>query len=94
MIKTFMLSFLSTTLVLVVFFLIKNFNTYKNQVIIVEAIYKCAIDCISNHKEPFVDYSEMEDYDSTLFRFWDWGYTRILPKEKYEIIKPYVERRR
>lgn len=27
----------------------------------------------------------------TFYRWWDWGYTRILPKDKFEIIKPYLE---
>lgn len=34
--------------------------------------------------------SDMETYDSTLWRLWDWGYTRILPKEKFELVKPYI----
>jgi hypothetical protein len=38
-----------------------------------------------------VDYNDMETYNQTLFRLWDWGPTRILPPEKYEIIKQYIE---
>jgi hypothetical protein len=33
----------------------------------------------------------MEDYDDTLFRLWDWGYKRILPKQYFELIKPYIK---
>lgn len=40
-----------------------------------------------------VNYDDLEDYDKTLWRLWDWGYTRILPKEKFDVIKPYLERR-
>jgi hypothetical protein len=33
----------------------------------------------------------MEDYNKTLFRFWDWGYKRIVPKEIYNRIKDYIK---
>ena len=38
-----------------------------------------------------VSLNDMEDYDSTFYRWWDWGYTRILPPEKFEIIKPWIK---
>ena len=37
-----------------------------------------------------VTYKDMEDYIETVFRFWDWGYTRILPPDKFEKIQPYL----
>ena len=72
----------------------KNENAYKNHKIIVDAIYDYHIDMITSGKYDridVVDYRDMETYNSTLFRLWDWGYTRILPKEKFEIVKPYIE---
>lgn len=33
----------------------------------------------------------MENLNSTLFRFWDWGYTNILPERYFELIKPYID---
>ena len=38
-----------------------------------------------------VEFSDAENYDKTLFRIWDWGYTRLLPKDKYELIKDYIQ---
>lgn len=38
-----------------------------------------------------VNYNDMEPFDKTLFRLWDWDCKRILPPEKYEIIKPYLK---
>lgn len=38
-----------------------------------------------------VSLNDMEDYDSTFYRWWDWGYTRILPPEKFKIIKPWIK---
>jgi hypothetical protein len=32
----------------------------------------------------------VEDFDKTTFRLWDWGCTRIVPKDVYEEIKPYI----
>lgn len=69
----------------------KNKNTYENVAKINEAIYFYKIDCIKNGVSSIVDYGDQEDYDKTLWRLWDWGYTRILPKDKFEIIKPYIK---
>lgn len=32
----------------------------------------------------------IEDFDKTAFRLWDWGCTRIVPKDVYEEIKLYI----
>lgn len=72
-----------------IFFLIKNKNTYKNHIIIVDAIYEY---CIEKNVDFALFYNMyIEDYDDTLNRFWDWGYTRILPPEQFELIKPYIK---
>lgn len=41
--------------------------------------------------EEEVDFGDMEPFDKTLLRLWDWGYKRILPADKMEIIKPYLK---
>ena len=71
----------------------KNENTYKNHIIITKAIYNYKIALIENGilEEGLVDYDDMRGYEATLFRFWDWGYKNILPKDKFEIIKPYIK---
>jgi hypothetical protein len=70
--------------------LIKNDYTLKNTLIIVHAIGDYQLDCIENDTNMEVDFEDMEDYNDTLLRLWDWGYTRVLPKDKFEIIKPYI----
>ena len=61
--------------------------------VIIEAIYKYRCECIDAvDTREIVDYDDMESFEATLSRFWDWGYTRILPKDKYELIKPYIEK--
>lgn len=77
-----------------VFLLIKNHNTFDQREIIREAIYHYAITCIEFFEKPKVAYSDMESYERTLLRLYDFGYTRILPSEKFEIIKPYIKERK
>lgn len=71
----------------------KNENTYKQHELISHAIweYRNALIREGKYDSALVNYPDMESYEATLFRLWDWGYTRILPKEKFEIIKPYIE---
>ena len=68
---------------------IKNEITGRNREIIMGAIF---VHNIKVRHEKRIDYDVMEDYDKTLFRLWDWGYTRIVPPEVLEKIKPYIER--
>ena len=74
-----------------IFGIIKTKNTYKKRIIIIDAIYKYAVWCIKNHVKAEVNYTDIESYDQTDKRWLDWGYTNILPKEKFEIIEPYIE---
>ena len=83
-----------------VVFAIKNDVTFRNQTVISTAVHLYRLQTIHDpvaRLDPLgirfeVDYDDIEDYDKTLFRLWDWGYTRILPPEKYEIIKPYIRK--
>ena len=79
--------------VIVVFalFLIKNNITCMHHFTILDAVLEYRIECVENNTKMAVDYNDLENYDKTLFRIWDWGYTRILPKDKFEIIKPYIK---
>lgn len=70
----------------------KTENAYQNQMKIIHAIRDYGSECIRTHKPILVDFNETEPLERTFFRFWDWGYTRILPAEKFEIIKPYIEK--
>lgn len=69
----------------------KNCNTCGQQTRIAEAIFNYQIDCIHEGVKPRVDYDDMENYEITLFRFWDWSYEHILSKEKFELVKPYIK---
>lgn len=80
-----------------IFFHAKNENTEKQQVLINKAIFEYHCDLISKGLfneffEPVVDYKDMESYNRTFRRLWDWGYKRILPRDKYLYIKQYIEK--
>ena len=83
--------FVISTLALII--LRKNDNAFDNCVIIIKAIYNYKLDLIDKGDlgESFVDYDDMRSYEAVLFRIWDWGYKNILPKDKFEIIKPYIK---
>lgn len=71
--------------------LIKNFNTYFNSRKMLNAIYEYHIDCIDKDIDAVVEYGMMKNYFISLLRIWDWSYEHILPADKLEIIKPYID---
>lgn len=73
------------------FMIYRNYVTFKNRNIISAAIHDYHLYELHHDREWLVDYEDKEPYDQTLWRFWDFGYTRILPKEKYEIVKEYIK---
>lgn len=85
------------TILLLIFAILawaKNENAYRNRMKILDAVHDYGSECIWMHKPILADFDDMEPFERTLLRFWDWGYTRILPTEKFEIIKPYIKKGR
>lgn len=74
-----------------VILLVKNEVTFKNHERIIDAI-----DAFAEENDAYrialVLMHSMEDYYKTLWRWWDWGCTRILKKEDYELIRPYLRK--
>ena len=92
--KEFMLVICFAVIIFCAIATVKNINTFNCHDAISEAIYKYKIACIEGcdwDALHLVEYIDMEDYDKTFLRFWDWGYTRILPQDKFKIIKPYIK---
>ena len=89
--KEVAITILVSMLLLAIIVLIKNEVTYCQQMRLAKAIKEYQNMCREYGKISDVDYDDMENYECTLFRLWDWGYTRILPKDKLEIIKPYIK---
>ena len=73
------------------FVLFRDRIVSKNHKLIFDAIYFWHLDQIDKGLAlDAVDYSDVEDFESTFNRLWDWGYKRILPPDKFEIIEPYI----
>lgn len=75
-----------------VFRIVKCDVTRRNHDVIIDAIYEYTSDALTNQYEIKVGYGDMESFEETDNRLWDWGYTRILPPEKFELIKPYIKK--
>lgn len=76
--------------------LIKLPIAFINSVIIIDAICKFKLDRVKADDLVHVrdvEYKDMEAFEDTIFRLTDWGYKRILPKEKYKLIKPFIDRK-
>lgn len=84
---------LGVIIVLLIVALVKNEVTYRNRLKILNAIFLYDLDQIDLGICDFPDLvSEMESYDKTLWRWWDWGYTRILPERYFLLIEPFIEK--
>ena len=92
MLKIIMLSVLFVLLGLFVLVIIKNEVTYRDHTKIANAIARYRLSRIKMGWVCLVDFDDMESYDDTLTRWWDWGYTRILPPHLYAIIEPYIRK--
>jgi len=85
-----------SALVVSVVILIKLHNAAYNHAIIIFAIAwrkKDRLEAEDFQHINDVDWSDMEDLEKTCYRLTDWGYKRILPKEKYELIEPFIDRK-
>ena len=82
------------TLMILYILLFKNHITLSRRLTICDAIFRYKVQNILDGRDEnpnFVDYTDMESYEKTLFRIYDWGYKNILPKDKFNIIKPFIE---
>lgn len=73
-----------------IFLVVKNIRTYFVRSKVAMAICQYRIDNVVSVSY-WINTDRMEDYNKTLFRFWDWGYKRIVPKEIYNRIKDYIK---
>ena len=63
---------------------------YKHYLKIADAIVYYGTDT-EQFDEALEMFDHIRPYCRTVFRVWDWGYKNILPKEDFELIKPYLE---
>lgn len=85
----FIFSFLVSTFIFCVVLLIKSEITLKNSTKILNAIDAYAEEH-EDYETAMLLLLHIEDFEKSLFRMTDWGYKNMLPKEDFEIIKPYI----
>ena len=73
------------------FLIHKSDNTLDKRRAICVAIYKYRRDCILSDKPALINFEDMEPFEATLLRVWDFGHENILPEEKYNLIKEYIK---
>lgn len=77
----------------VIVMMMKTAVTFWQQKRILDAVHRYNMNLIGEGRwnESEVHFCDMENFDDTLWRLWDWGYKRILPAEKMAIIMPYLK---
>lgn len=68
----------------------KHDRANENYNLIFNAVYNYRMHCVASDEKPLVNYSEIESVLHNTLRIWDWGYSKMLPNLKYEIIKNYI----
>lgn len=87
----FLISIIVYLYVMMVFFAIyRNNMVFKNRGIIIDAITCYRLSHLLSSDINKVCFEDMESYYTTLLRLTDFGYENILPKDKFELIRPYI----
>lgn len=79
--------------IFLIFLLFRTNVVYKNHMIINDAIFNYQMNKLHSTEDilhPDINYEDMESFEATLFRLWDFGYKNILPPEKFEKIEPFI----
>lgn len=94
MIIDIILGVLFLALAIGLYMIAKNEVTFRNHSIITNAVCTYRLDMLDKdqYEDCVVDFIDIEDYNTTLLRLWDWSYKRLLPPEKFEVIKPYISK--
>ena len=85
-----LIAFVISTLFYGLLLMIKIDNTGKNHHIIMKAI-DAYVEETKDYTNGMALIEEMENFYETIFRFWDWGCEKILPKQYFELIEPYIQ---
>lgn len=80
-------------LIVMVILYFKNSNTYKNHIILLNAIAehnRAAI--LEDQRDKCISYECIESYYKTLFNLFDWGYKNLVPRDVYKRIEPFIDK--
>lgn len=79
-------------LIAIVILYFKNNNTYKNHIILLNAIAehnRAAI--LEDQCDKCISYECIESYIKTLFNLFDWGYKNLVLRDVYKRIEPFID---
>ena len=77
-------------LVIGILFIGRLFCAFGSQTKITDAIFVYQMECIRDGEPYEVVSEDAQSIDKTIWRFWDFGCKRILPREKYINVAPYI----
>lgn len=80
-------------LIVMVILFFKNNNTYKNHIILLNAITehnRAAM--LEDQCDKRISYECIESYYKTLFNLFDWGYKNLVPRDVYKRIEPFIDK--
>ena len=79
-------------LIAMVILYFKNINTYKNHIILLNAIAKHNYAAmLEDQYDKCINYDCIESYYKTLFNLFDWGYKNLVPRGVYKRIEPFID---
>lgn len=80
-------------LIAMVILYFKNINTYKNHIILLNAIAKHNYAAmLEDQYDKCINYDCIESYYKTLFNLFDWGYKNLVPRGVYKRIEPFIDK--
>lgn len=80
-------------LIAMVILLFKNNNTYKNHIILLNAIAEHNYAAILEDRcDKCISYECIESYYKALFNLFDWGYKNLVPRDVYKRIDPFIDK--
>ena len=71
--------------------MVRNEYVFNNHMKIAQAINRYA-DSTGDYEMALTLFARVEGFNKTLWRWWDWGCKHLLPKEDYELIRPYLQK--
>lgn len=69
------------------FLYIRTVIVFENRKKVIDAIYSYNME---HTYDEWISYDLIEPYTKSLFRFWDFGYKRIVPEDVHLKIKEYI----
>ena len=78
-------------IIVCLYMLVRTKVAYRNQMRVCDAVYLYSVRCLNRGEEPKVFFDDMEPFEDTMYRLFDFGCGRILPKEKFLLIKPFLK---